>query len=55
MKDLLAVMQRHQTQLREQACVAGVRVYREKPKRLLRVMEFLWDAPVERADPLEEL
>jgi CHAD domain-containing protein len=54
-KELLAVMARHQAQLRHQASVAGVRVYREKPKRLVQAMKFLWKAPVEPAERLEEL
>lgn len=55
MKHLLAVMERHQAQLRDQAVTAGVRVYREKPKRLVQAMKFLWKAPVEKAEQLEEL
>ncbi|HSU33256.1 MAG TPA: CHAD domain-containing protein [Bryobacteraceae bacterium] len=55
MKDLLVVMARHQARLREQATIAGIRVYREKPKRLVQAMTFLWKAPVETAERLEEL
>ena len=55
MKDLLAVMARHQAQLRDQASIAGVRVYREKPKRVVQTIKFLWKAPVEKAERLEEL
>jgi CHAD domain-containing protein len=55
MKNLLAVMARHQAQLRDQASIAGVRVYREKPKRVVQTIKFLWKAPVERSERLEEL
>ncbi len=53
--ELLPVIERHQAQLREQALIAGVRVYREEPKRLVRTMAFLWDAPAEKEETLGEL
>lgn len=54
-ENLIPVIERHQTQLREQAFIAGVRVYRERPGRLVRRMEFLWNAPAEKEEILEEL
>lgn len=54
-KDLVPVIERHQAGLREQAFIAGTRVYREKPRRLARRMEFLWNAPAEKEEMLEEL
>ena len=54
-EDLLAAMARHQAQLRDQALIAGVRVYREKPKRLVQAMKSLWKAPVEKPEQLDEL
>ncbi len=50
---LLTVMERHQTQLREQAFTAGVRVYFRKPTQVLKEMEFLWRAPAEKPETVE--
>lgn len=52
---LVPVIERHQAGLREQAFIAGVRVYREKPERLRRRTKFLWNAPAEKQDVLKEL
>jgi len=54
-QDLLSVMKRHQEQLREQTFIAGARVYAMKPKQLGRMVEFLWNAPVEKAEVIGEL
>ena len=54
-EDLIPVIERHQAQLREQALIAGVRVYRQKPERLVQWMKFLWNAPAEKEEVLEEL
>jgi CHAD domain-containing protein len=54
-KDLLAVIARHQAQLRDQALIAGIRVYRQRPKRLVQAVEFLLKAPAEKEVRLEEL
>lgn len=54
-QDLLSVMKRHQEQLREQTFIAGARVYQTKPKQLGRIVKFLWNAPLEKAEVIGEL
>jgi len=41
----LRIVERYQQALRRNAQVLGMRVYNEKPRRFVRRVKHLWDAP----------